>query len=228
MITINDHNKLVETIESINGNRTTIDTNSFIKELILNDCTHVCLVAEDDSGEVQIDYYTLMSWGSLPIEEDKKFIAVNSKAGYEIIDRFLHKQTVNIIPDIWYGESGITNNYVLPENKFGDEVLKEIKFFKHDKFTPRQIKDFISIIKAKGCTHILLWDTLFQEDDKCEIFPVTFSFVHAEEGEMPDSEYYSIDSDMAKLVLSTYLVSNVYDFRKELLNFKDIEQDEEN
>jgi len=164
-----------------------------------------------------------MSWGSIPIEEDKKFIAVDSKAGSEIIDRFLHKQTVNIISEIWYGDSGMTNNYFLPKNNFRDEVLNEIQYHKHDKFTPRQIKDFINIIKAKGCTHILLWDTLFQEDDDCEIFPVTFFFVRAEDGEVPGLEYYSIDSDMAKLILSTYLVSNVFDFRKELLNFKDID-----
>ena len=218
-----NHSKLVETIQSINGKTTTIDTNSFIKELMSNDCTHICLVAEDDSGEVQIDYYNLMSWGSIPVEEDKKFIAVDSKAGAEIIDRFLHKQTVNIISEIWYGDSGMTNNYFLPKNKFRDEVLKEIQYHKHDKFTPRQIKDFISIIKAKGCTHILLWDTLFQEDDDCDIFPVTFFFVRAEDEEVPGLEYYSIDSDMAKLILSTYLVSNVFDFRKELLNFKDID-----
>ena len=62
-----NHNKLVETIESINGKKTAIETSSFIKELISNNCTHICLVAEDDSGEVQIDYYTLMSWGSIPI-----------------------------------------------------------------------------------------------------------------------------------------------------------------
>ena len=223
MVTFNDHIKLVKTIESINGKTTAIDTNSFIKELMSNDCTHICLVAEDDTGEVQIDYYNLMSWGSIPIEEDKKFIAVDSKAGSEIIDRFLHKQTVNIISEIWYGDSGMTNNYFLPKNNFRDEVLKEIQYHKHDKFTPRQIKDFINIIKAKGCTHILLWDTLFQEDDDCEIFPVTFFFVRAEDSEVPGLEYYSIDSDMAKLILSTYLVSNVFDFRKELLNFKDID-----
>jgi hypothetical protein len=223
MVTFNDHIKLVKTIESINGKTTAIDTNSFIKELMSNDCTHICLVAEDDSGEVQIDYYNLMSWGSIPIEEDKKFIAVDSKAGYEIIDRFLHKQTVNIISEIWYGDSGLTNNYFLPNNKFRDEALKEIQYNKHDKFTPRQIKDFVNIIKAKGCTHILLWDTLFQEDDDCDIFPVTFFFVRAEDEEVPGLEYYSIDSDMAKLILSTYLVSNVFDFRKELLNFKDID-----
>ena len=218
-----NHSKLVETIQSINGKTTAIDTNSFIKELMSNDCTHICLVAEDDSGEVQIDYYNLMSWGRIPIEEDEKFIAVDSKAGYEIIDRFLHKQTVNIISEIWYGDNGMSNNYFLPKNKFRDEVLKEIQYHKHDKFTPRQIKDFISIIKAKGCTHILLWDTLFQEDDDCEIFPVTFFFVRAEDDEVPGLEYYSIDSDMAKLILSTYLVSNLFDFRKELLNFKDID-----
>jgi hypothetical protein len=222
MVTFNDHIKLVKTIESINGKTTAIDTNSFIKELMSNDCTHICLVAEDDTGEVQIDYYNLMSWGSIPIEEDKKFIAVDSKAGSEIIDRFLHKQTVNIISEIWYGDSGMTNNYFLPKNNFRDEVLKEIQYHKHDKFTPRQIKDFINIIKAKGCTHILLWDTLFQEDDDCEIFPVTFFFVRAEDGEVPGLEYYSIDSDMAKLILSTYLVSNVFDFRKELVNLKDV------
>ena len=218
-----NHNKLVETIESINGKKTAIETSSFIKELIFNNCTHLCLIAEDDSGEVQIDYYTLMSWGSLPIEEDKKFIAVNSEEGYKIIDRFLHKQTLHIISDIWYGDSGITNNYVLPKNRFRDEVLKEIQYHQHDKFTPREIKDFIRIIKVKGCTHILLWDTLFQEDDNCEIFPITFFFVRAEDGDVPGPEYYSIDSDMAKIILSTYLVSNVFDFRKELLNFKDID-----
>lgn len=223
MVTFNDHIKLVKTIESINGKTTAIDTNSFIKQLMSNDCTHICLVAEDDSGEVQIDYYNLMSWGRIPIEEDEKFIAVDSKAGYEIIDRFLHKQTVNIISEIWYGDNGMSNNYFLPKNKFRDEVLKEIQYHKHDKFTPRQIKDFISIIKAKGCTHILLWDTLFQEDDDCDIFPVTFFFVRAEDEEVPGLEYYSIDSDMAKLILSTYLVSNVFDFRKELLNFKEID-----
>jgi hypothetical protein len=218
----NNHSKLVETIQSINGKTTAIDTSSFIKELISNNCTHICLVAEDDSGEVQIDYYTLMSWGIIPIEEDKRFIALNSKTGYEIIDRFLHKQTVHIISDIWYGESGMTNNYVLPKNKFRDEVLREIQYKKHDKFTPRQIKDFIGIIKVKGCTHILLWDKLFQEED-CEIFPITFFFVRAEDGDVPGPEYHDIDSDMAKLILSTYLVSNVFDFRKELLNFKDLD-----
>ena len=217
-----NHIKLVETIESINGKTTAIDTSSFIKELISNNCTHICLVAEDDSGEVQIDYYTLMSWDGLPIEEDKRFIDVTSKTGYEIIDRFLHKQTVHIISEIWYGDSGMSNNYVLPKNKFRDELLKEIQYKKHDKFTPRQIKDFIGIIKVKGCTHILLWDKLFQDDDDCEIFPITFFFVRAENGDVPGPEYYDIDSDMAKLVLSTYLVSNVFDFRKELLNFKDI------
>jgi hypothetical protein len=218
-----NHIKLVETIESINGKTTAIDTNSFIKELLSNNCTHICLVAEDDSGEVQIDYYTLMTWGGLPVEEDKKFIAVNSKEGYKIIDRFLHKQTAHIISDIWYGDSGMSNNYVLPKNKFRDEVLREIQYHKQDKFTPRQIKDFIGIIKVKGCTHILLWDKLFQEDDDCEIFPVTFFFVRTEDGDVPGPEYYDIDSNMAKLVLSTYLVSNVFDFRKELLNFKDID-----
>jgi hypothetical protein len=219
----NNHSKLVETIQSINGKKTAIDTNSFIKELISNNCTHICLVAEDDSGEVQIDYYTLMTWGGLPVEEDKKFIAVNSKEGYKIIDRFLHQQTAHIISDIWYGDSGMSNNYVLPKNKFRDEVLREIQYHKQDKFTPRQIKDFIGIIKVKGCTHILLWDKLFQDDDDCEIFPVTFFFVRAEDGDVPGPKYHDIDSDIAKLVLSTYLISNVFDFRKELLNFKDID-----
>lgn len=218
-----NHEKLVKTIESINGKTTSIDTKSFIKELINSNCTHICLVAEDDSGESQIDYYTLMSWGSLPVEETEKFIAVNSKKGYDIIDRFLHKQTVQIISEIWYGDSGMTNNYVLPENKFRDEVLKEIEYWKQDKFNPAQIKNFIRVIKDKGCTHIVLWDYLFQEDNNYPIFPISFYFVRAEEDDKPGSEYYSIDSDMAKIILSTYLVSNVFDFRKELLNFKDID-----
>lgn len=99
-----DHNKLVETIEGINGKTTDIITYSFIKELKSNDCTHICLVAEDDSGEVQVDYYNLVSWGSTPVSEEKHFIPVDSNAGYKIIDRFLHKETVQLIPTIWYGK----------------------------------------------------------------------------------------------------------------------------
>lgn len=217
-----NHEKLVETIENINGKTTNIDTNSFIKELISSDCTHICLIAEDDSREVQVDYYTLMSWGSIPIEEDKRFISVNSKKGYEIIDRFLHQETVHIISEIWYCESGMTNNFVLPENKFRNDLLREIEYWKYDKFSPAQIKNFIQVVKSKGCTHIVLWDHLFQEDNTFEIFPITFYFVRAEQEDNPGSDFYSIDSDMSKIILSTYLVSNVFEFRDELLKFKNI------
>lgn len=220
--TKSNHKELVEKIEGINGKITAIDTESFIKELLLSECTHICLVAEDDSGEVQVDHYSLMSWGSNPIDEDKKFIALASKAGYDIIDRFLHKQTVEIIDEIWYADSGVSNNFILPENKFRNEVLKHIEYWKHDKFTPVQIKNFIEVVKTKGCTHIVLWDYLFQEDNNIEVFPITFYFVRAEEDDHPCSDFYSIDSDVAKIILSTYLVSNVFEFRDELLKFKNI------
>ena len=104
MATFKDHNKLVETIEGINGKTTDINTYSFIKELISGDCTHMCLVAEDDSGEVKVDYYNLVSWGSTPVSEENHFIPVDSKAGYKIIDRFLHRETVQFVPVIWYGK----------------------------------------------------------------------------------------------------------------------------
>ncbi len=217
-----NHKNLIEKIIKMNGIYTELDTGGFIKELINNDLTHICLVAEDDSGEVQVDLYSLMSWGGYPLNEDKKFIALASKAGYDVIDRFLHKQTVEFIDEIWYADSGKTNNFVLPENKFRNDVLREIEYWKYDKFSPAQIKNFIQVVKSKGCTHIVLWDHLFQEDNTFEIFPIKFYFVRAEQEDNPGSDFYSIDSDMAKIILSTYLVSNVFEFRDELLKFKNI------
>ncbi len=104
MASFKDHNKLVVTIENINGKTTNINTYAFIKELLDNDCTHICLVAEDDYSEVKVDYYNLVSWGSTPVSEEKHFIPVDSNAGYKIIDRFLHRETVQLIPVIWYGK----------------------------------------------------------------------------------------------------------------------------
>ena len=101
--TIN-HTSLIQKLVSINGTTTNISTTDFINELIEQDCTHLCHIAEDDSGEVVVDYFNLVSWGPISESEDKMFISIKSSTGYKIIDRLLHFETVQIIPAIWYGK----------------------------------------------------------------------------------------------------------------------------
>ncbi len=105
---------------------------------------------------------------------------------------------------------------------FLDNIYHEIGYTGPAHCTIQNIKDFIEVIKKRGCTHILLFDHLFQNDEY-EVMPINFFFVQVEKNDRPGSEYLPIDSDFSKAFIAIFLKSNTVYFRNELALYKDFE-----
>ena len=105
---------------------------------------------------------------------------------------------------------------------FLDNIYNEIGYTGPAHCTIKNIKDFIDVIKARGCTHILLFDYLFQEEEY-EVLPINFYFVKVGVNEKPDCYYMPIESDYAKAIITIFLKSNAVYFRNELAFYKDFE-----
>lgn len=105
---------------------------------------------------------------------------------------------------------------------FLDNIYNEIGYTGPAHCTIKNIKDFVDVIKKRGCTHILLFDYLFQEEEY-EPLPFHFFFVKTEKNDKPGSEYLPIDSDYSKAIITIFLKSNVVYFRNELAFYKDFD-----
>lgn len=80
-----------------------IKVEEFAVALIKHDCTHLCLIAEDDYSEMPIDYYAIIFWCSNESCHNKDFIPIRSTLGYKILYKYLVLGSVVIEPEIWDG-----------------------------------------------------------------------------------------------------------------------------
>lgn len=105
------------------------------------------------------------------------------------------------------------------QDVFLHKVLSEVGYTDPENCTSEQIVLIFESLKKHGCSHITMWDYLFQDGDY-QILPIYFGFVNASVEDLTDERFIPIGSDYSKMALTLFLKDSGVYFVPELHDFK--------